>query len=723
MFGLTDFDIDFLTGTPVIAVLALVALLGLSVLLYYRTNPPLQGYKRILLGALRVVAVLALIGALLEPVIHFSRAYEREPEVAVLLDYSASMDRSELGKTRTERLDSLLSAPAYDLIRSRTNVNQYLFADSLVRTAVKTSRDKTALGDAIHELSRRELAEPSDLWILFSDGNSNTGRQPAAAARGLNVPILAVDMANDVGSFDVGLDEIDFNPVVFVGRKTKISVKLNWHSASGQTFMLRLMDRDEQLDEARYTLSQEDGLGEVELSYVPDEPGQKLLHISIPTIEGEESAGNNERTIAVKVLKSRIAVLLVTEQPDYEVGFLNRFLNMSDKYDVDLISLGHHAGNLGGHFPATQTELNRYDVVILHDPDPASLTAYRQQIASYLSERGGAMWVMMGPLFAQSARAEWFNKLLPFSPVSDRSFARLDLHGEPVEGHLFHPAVRLADDRAGIRETWANLPPFKSIVRCADVDPNGVVLAVAAGQSAFDSGMPLLGYKRQGPGKVMTSTALPFWPWDFVNLGFGEDTQSYHRFMEGVLSWLTIPEDFDPIRIRPEREVFSRGEMIRFEGFAYDQGFRPIPGVAGEVSLKADQDGSQFQADLIERGEGKFVAEFSQIPPGRYSYEASFEKGGQVLRQTEGEILVETFSLEEFDQGGDPSTLMAVARMSGGEYATYRQFDKAVNALDLSTIVESEDGEISVWGRFWLLLIFIGALGAEWLLRKFNHLI
>ena len=50
MFGLKDIHIDFLTAHPVPVALALLGLLALSFVLYFRTNPPLRRYQRIILG-------------------------------------------------------------------------------------------------------------------------------------------------------------------------------------------------------------------------------------------------------------------------------------------------------------------------------------------------------------------------------------------------------------------------------------------------------------------------------------------------------------------------------------------------------------------------------------------------------------------------------------------------------------------------------------------------
>jgi hypothetical protein len=127
MFGLQNISVDFLSGQQVWIVLGLLALLGLAVWLYWQTNPPLPRWLRVTLGALRVVAVLALMLALLEPTVNYSRRHERLPRLSVLIDRSASMNRIEHGRSRLERADSLLSGDLARQLFSACDVSTYYF--------------------------------------------------------------------------------------------------------------------------------------------------------------------------------------------------------------------------------------------------------------------------------------------------------------------------------------------------------------------------------------------------------------------------------------------------------------------------------------------------------------------------------------------------------------------------------------------------------------------
>jgi len=722
MFGIQELSIDFLTGSPVLTTLSLLVMIGLGIYLYRRTNPPLPARWLFGLGALRLIAVLALFLALLEPVVSFTREYVRPRRVAVMIDRSLSMNKTEDGKTRQVRVDSLLSGTAFESLQEAVEVTPLAFAGNLAGAAGTVDGSRTALGDALYELDQRQIAKPYDQWLLLSDGNSNSGRQVQETVRNLHTPVITIDMSSGAGAFDVVLDDIEFNPVMFAGRQSEIKARLNWRNAAGRTVAVRLLDSARVIESIPLTITQEGGMGDVSLMYTPTEPGQKLLKISAQPLAGEESADNNERTISVKVLKSRLAVLLAVKRPDYEVGFLRRFLDRSDKYDVDMIVIGSKAGNLAGRFPIDQTELNRYDLVILYDPDPVDLAGREQIIRSYLQERGGAMWVLMGPEFAARGPVNWFNELLPFYPSSVVPMQYVQFRAEPQESQLFHPTIRLADNQSGVREVWASLPPFRMLVWCDRVHADGVVLATTSIRRR-EGAAPALGYRRHGPGKLLAGSVLPFWPWGFVNLGFGEDDSRYGAFIEGVTGWLTVRDDFEPIRVQPEKEVFTRGEDITFNGFAYDLGYRPIPNASGTVRLQGGPSDDAFETDLIGAGDGGFRAVFENLTPGRYDYTAAVEQDGRVLKTDQGSILVEAFSLEEFDQSGDPAALAALARRTGGSSFSYREFDRALDMIDRTDLAVSTTEEFSFWNKLWLLLVLIGALSLEWLLRKINQLV
>jgi len=52
-----------------------------------------------------------------------------------------------------------------------------------------------------------------------------------------------------------------------------------------------------------------------------------------------------------------------------------------------------------------------------------------------------------------------------------------------------------------------------------------------------------------------------------------------------------------------------------------------------------------------------------------------------------------------------------------------QDFDKALAAINRADLEVSSRHEVNFWGKLWLLLVLIGALSVEWLLRKANQLV
>jgi len=723
MYDLQSSPLEFLTREPIRVWGSLIVLLGLAYLLYRHTNPPVSRGIRILLAGLRAIAIVTLVACLLQPVIRYLQESERLPRAAVLIDYSASMDIVDDQRSRAAIRDSLLSSEAFEALQNRTDLTTYYFGAELSRESDQLDRQSTALGEALSQLQQAELGNPSDFWLLLTDGNSNAGRSAVDLVSEGSIPLYAADLASGARKFDIGLDEVAFDPVCFVGQPTTLTPQLQWHGASGQTVSVELLESGSVVASQRIPLSVEDGKGQVELRYTPTQAGQKMLQVRVAPQESEKSSENNSRSLAVKVLRSRMSILLVSERPDYEVGFLKRTLERSDQYDVELRVTGQPGGNLSGVFPNRVTTLNQYDLIILHDPPPSLVAPRADELRSYLADRGGAIWLIMGEQFVSQPPSNWMAEVLPFRPGGQVGALDINFNATPEEEQLFHPAVRLADDHASIRQLWAELPPFARLIQCTEINSSSVILATAPDPTTRHQSVPALGYRRVGPGKVLASAVTPFWPWGFTSVDFATDDQPYEAFVSGTIEWLTVADDFAPVQIKPESEVVTRGQSMKFTAFAYDLGYRALPGVEGTIDVTNKNTGEEFHADLIDHGNGNLSAEFANLPPGDYSFDGKLEKDGSVLKQVAGEVRVETFSLEEYDRFGQPTLLADLARRSGGEYARATEFDNLLNSMELSTIQESRDIELFLWGEWWLLFVLVGALSLEWLLRKIHQLI
>jgi len=722
MYGITDLSLNFLTGRPFLTGIFFILFILFAVYLYRRTNPPLPRLIRGILIALRIIALAALFLALFEPVLSFRREFERKPKLTLLVDRSKSMDIVENDKSRSQRVDSLLSSDRFENFADFFDVHKVSFAGDIFGNQPKDI-EKTALGEVLDKLAGREMAQPSEAWLLLSDGISNGGISPVEVTPDINTPIYSIGFGFLSSEKDVAIGQVEHNNIVFAGKPTDVKVQISWQGMDNDNVAVKIQSGNKTLVSKNVTLPPGNLKDEIELKFSPEKPGQQAFTASVTGFADEISPDNNKRSFSMTVLKSRMKVLLVSDRLDQEYAFLNRFLLNSESVELTQVVYKKGGGYYRDAFPSEQAALNRYDLIILYNIDINSLKSKDALIESFLKDKGGGMFVLLGDNYLKSPFPRWLDKYLPFVETRKKSkVLNLKYNGRPAENNLFHPALRISDSRQGIREAWQNLPHFEALVPLDSMTPNSMVLATASLQGERTD-YPILGYRRFGAGKVLATSAMPYWHWAFFGYGFGGDDHEYRQFLDGIVNWLSIKEESDPITISPDKTIYTRGEKVSFKASVFDLGFRPILGASGYIALIGENDNDTTISQFVESGDGLYRADYDILPPGRYKYIGKIEKEGKKLKETSGQIVIEAFSIEEFQRRPDFGILADVSRKTGGDFYALNNVDSLYNSVGKERVTESVQKEIILWNKFWLLALFILALSAEWLLRKQFQLI
>jgi hypothetical protein len=723
MLGITDISINLSTESKLLASFFFILLVLIAYYVYRSTNPPITKSVRIILTSLRIIAIIVLFLALFEPVISFKKENNRKPVLNILRDQSGSMDFVENGKSRRDRIDSLLESDKFKNFRRNFDIRQNSFAGGLASDGSPENLDQTALGNVIEELSRLEMGTPSDYWLLLSDGISNSGMAPLDAVAGIRTPIYSVGVGLDADERDVAITGSDCNDILFAGKPSELTAHLEWNGMNNDQVQISIRAEGQTLQSKTVSLPPGNLREDITLKFIPEKLGRQSMEISLSNMPNEVSAKNNSRLFSVLVMKSKMNVLLVSDKLDWEYSFLRRFLSQSESVELTPVVFKENGGYISGQFPSKQAELNRFDLIILYDLSENSLKSRVDLLSSYLTDNRGGLFVFLGENYLKADFPRAIDNFLPFMTTSNNArLIHFSYNGQPNENYLFHPAVRLADDRRGIRQAWSSLPHFESAVPLDSIPPSSEIF-VSAGLSDDGGELPILGFRKFGSGKVMATSAAPYWHWAFFGYGFGEDASEYQMFHDGIINWLSLREDSDPIRIIPDKNIFSRGEKIGFTASVYDLGFRPIESASGEVTLTDRSTKDTTVMQFIETKDGRYRAEIDLLPPGIYDYSGVVNKDTRLLKESYGQIAVTAFSIEEIRRRPDFGMLAGLSQKTGGTFLTLDNIDSLYSSLRTGTVPESKKIEIVLWNKFWLLAVFILTLGTEWLLRKKYQLI
>ncbi len=433
--------------TWIIVLIIIPAVLGFAFLVY-RFEPNLPNPYRILLGGLRVLAVLLILVMIFQPYLYRQITLKQESQVAVVVDTSKSMtfqDRyrddniinklgrvtglQDDGEENPGNLRSRLSNMSRLNILNRTLNNEelkllekmskdqvlkeYQFATSLQNAPSEgdfTEAEEsggTALGDAINQTLKKQQGHQTSAIVIFTDGQSNIGADPRQAARkisqrGDDIPIYTVAVGNPYKPKDIVMTDLEApdaaqadapDPVVF--KATIKSQGLRKEDSKSATAYLRTSS-GETLKTKDITLKGNGEKQEEILKWTPKETGNYQVEVGVEPKPEEIQTKNNKISHNLRVVDREIRVFYIEGLPRYEYRFLKNAMIRDKTLKVQVLlqsadptypQPSSPGVEPASKFPQTRKELANYDVIILGDITPSQLKSVGATSEEEIMER------------------------------------------------------------------------------------------------------------------------------------------------------------------------------------------------------------------------------------------------------------------------------------------------------------------------------------------------
>lgn len=718
---MTELSISLNNLWIVVSIFLAIAFFLFIAFYYRRTNPPLKKSIRIFLALCRSVAIALLLIVLAEPVLSYVVIRQIDPHVAVLFDDSESIRSVENFELKREAMDVLLSGGLPTAGDEKTITDFFAFSDSLrpFSDSLAFNGKRTALGDCINELADEYREVNLRGVVVISDGLLNSGTNPLSAAAELAVPFYTVDAGPQRSSRDIRIVKVIHDDIAYKDRPSTLELEVESRGFEGVTLPIRVRSEGKTVASGEIKLSGEASRQRTSIEFVPPSTGVKTFSVSLPSQPEEELVDNNKRSFSMKVLKSRVKILLAAGYLNWELTFLKRILDNSDDFDYDLTVFDRSNRLNSAAFPSTAEALGEYDLVILLDYSPSILASKLAALNSYLKDHGKPVLFILGEEFTKAFPSKDLRELLPFDGNAKPLFRHDDFHIRLTEQGRHHPAMQVGSSTLDVQESWNDLPPFEAYVVAGKEKDDATVLAVHPEPTREGKLLPLLLAHRVGSGKVLTIGAGPLWKTDFLSRGRGGTGEEYSRFIHSCIRWLITSEDLERIRISPDKVVFRSGEKVSFTASLLDDSYQPID--EGSVVLSVYPDSGLTRdtlvASMVRTAPGKMTANLHLLEAGDYGYSADFTVGDSVSQVT-GSFMVEPFSLEEEAFYEKEDLLRELAVASGGNYASLLSMDSLFANAELSSSEKRNLKEHPLTHYWLILLIVLALLSVEWAVRK-----
>ena len=450
--------------------------------------------------------------------------------------------------------------------------------------------------------------------IMITDGQVHDVPK-SAAGLGFDAPVHAL-LTGRPDEFDRRIEILSAPKFGIVGQSRTVEVAVRESGRSGraaETVTLRIR-REGRQDELRRTEINR----KVAIDMAFPHSGQNILEIELPTAPGELTPANNRVVVTAEGVRENLRVLLVSGEPHAGERTWRNLLKSDAAVDLVHFTILRPPEKQDGTpinqlsliaFPTRelfQLKINEFDLIILDRYQHRGIlqTLYYDNIAQYVSERGGALLIAAGDDYAGPAslvRTPLAPALpaLPTGRVYEMPFKpKLTADG------LKHPVTR--DLPGGHVGDKTDDPTWGRWYRQVEVtnERGRTVL-----KGAEDK--PLLVLDRKGKGRVALLTSDHAWLWARGHDGGGPHSDLLRRLSH----WLMKEPDLEEERLIAS----AKGLKLTVER-------RTMENKVAALTMSAPGGGSS-QITLEGAGPGVWRSTFDVKEPGLYKLQTESETG------------------------------------------------------------------------------------------------
>ncbi len=432
---------------------------------------------RIILSLTRILVLALLVIVLSGPYLKLDHQAEKKPIVALLFDYSQSMQlpagpfesesetariaqaagyragsdgkldpeaRKALGRVgRAKLAQSVVQASSQGFLEplsKKYELQYYSFSRECVPLGVDPAHPQlpepptpggnaTYLGDAIQHVLDEAAGRQVAGIFLFSDGQNTGGKSPseaAHAAAAAGAPVYTVPVGASARLQDVAIVDVFTSGLVSVGDTARVSVTIESQGFDKRPVKVELLDGDKLLDSKDLVLRSTEQQ-QVDLTFEAKKAGAHYLTVRVPPLpeEPEYLRANNSDTAFLRVSDEKVRVLYVEGLPRWDFRFLKNAMRRDhgiggrvskDQPDIVLEAEWRRwpEARQKAALPQTLDELADYHTVVLGDVSPKLLGGkFIDLLAKAVREKGVGLIVEAGPLSMPHAYDDRLQDLLP----------------------------------------------------------------------------------------------------------------------------------------------------------------------------------------------------------------------------------------------------------------------------------------------------------------------
>ncbi len=666
-------------------------------ILYYRNAQNLHTDKNLIkwiLPAARFILVSLLAFFLLSPVFKYVGYNTEKPIIAMIVDDSKSMASSDSASALQNLKDEVESIQKG--LQSKFDV-QVIKLGQNVATSSKSeltlSETRTNLSSGLNYMANNYVNENVAAAIMMSDGIYNQGPNPSNVLTRLKLPIHTVRYGDTTKQADLLVKEVQHNSIAYLGNQFPFRIAISAFGLPQRVTTLSVYHNGTLKLQETVSINEQEFFKELEYLLVADKLGNNRVDVILSEVEGESNTVNNNYSFYIDVVDSRKKIALWADAPHPDLGALKSVIEGNDNYDLSFSYRSYE----------TRTD---WDLVILHN---WFQNAEQLNIYEALHSKKVAVLVILGSDF----NAKYFNS----------SSSSINFSGSGLSYNSSLPALNNEFEyfelETEVETQLLKWPPLNTpFGKFTGFKPSDVVLYQQIG--SVKTTEPLILVKEEANGNrlgLISGTGM--WQWRLQDYAQNGSHYAIAQLTNKLVQYLSLKQDKKLLSVKPAQLEYEQGEIVNLLGEAYNQSLEALADQEIAVRLRNEAN-KEFKHIMTSSGE-RYKLKLKGLNPGVYTYNASVNIGGEVLKDN-GYFIVLGQEIEMARTHADHDLLKYLSLETGGksyEAGASEQLVKDLTTNDAykSAIVEDFRVQdlIELKWVFWLL---VALLSLEWFIRK-----
>ncbi|MBI2807035.1 MAG: hypothetical protein HYX68_18795 [Planctomycetes bacterium] len=616
------------------------------------------------------------------------------------------------------------------------------FTENLLES-IKAEDAKTALADSIVKIVQSKDSDPPSAIVVITDGQDNASKftlqEAAVECLRHNVPLHIYGVGSSEGG-QLQLKEVNSPDTLFVD--DTISIPLRWRAQGFKKGDVEITIKlgDKIVAEKKLTLQTGEDLRDALSFVVPKDP-EKRENLDLVTTIKYTSGGEkfeDKLTRTLRIADTKIKILYIEHSPRWEYKFLQPALLRDRRLEVHfiLVNAAPEVAKAGlpflPEFPKEREKFfdAKYNLIILGDVASSYFTKEQQEwIREFVQNRGGLI-VLAGRQNMPNSYEKDKSPIADVLPVEfkkekfgiDSDTRTQEYMPTLTEAGLRAEWLTLADTPEESQEVWQKkLLGFHWNFPITKLKPAATSLIVNPRAKMGDQPMPILVNHYYGKGQVLWFGTDETWRWRW-----NYQDKYFVRFWGQVIYQMGLPSLLGESAKRAQMALDRTQTVVGTPNTIYvrllDEKFNPRKDRKVEADLEhldakqGEERTSTITLNAIPGRPGDYAVLVPNNRPGRYELHV---RNPDVNTFSYRVDLPPKHELEE--SGLAEKALRDAAQLSGGRF--YREED----LHDLGTQIEprktefTRRQEVLLWNPL-AVILFLGLITMEWLVRKFSDL-